>query len=220
MKKSFVIIVFSLLMMILFAGIAQATSVTYAAELHTSKLNPVTNVLILEQDQSGTVHGTVYGANVPGNGQAVISHNPAFIPVRSLIIGITAGLDPSGADKTEIIMFLNKTFAASNKGVKWSIVFPGSSHSGTIDSLIAATAGNATQLTWFTNTFFTGIAAPAVFDTGAAFTVGEFSLLDPIGGSVAEPLAIPSLNTWTIIILALFLAGLAVFRIRCAHSDV
>ena len=106
MKKSLVIIVFSLFMMILFAGLAQATSVTYAAELHTSKLNPVTNVLILEQDQSGTVHG-----------QAVISHNPAFIPVRSLIIGITAGLDPSGADKTEIIMFLNKTFAASNKGV-------------------------------------------------------------------------------------------------------
>ncbi len=184
MKKSSVIIAFLLLMMTLFAGLAQATPVTYAAELHTSKLNPVTNVLILEQDQSGTVHGTVYGANVPGNGQAVISHNPVFVPVRSLIIGITAGLDPNGADKTEIIMFLNKTFAASIKGVKWSNVFPGSSHSGTIDRLIAATEGNAAELTWFTDTFFTGIAAPAIFDTGTAFIVGEFSSFDTIGSAV------------------------------------
>lgn len=217
--KKLSIIALSLLMIMLFAGLAQAAPVTYTADIHTSKLNPVTNVLILEQDQSGTIHSTVYGVNVPGNGKAIISHDPAFIPVRSLIIGITAGLDPSGAEKTEIIMFLNKTLASSIKGVKWSNVFPGSSHSGTIASLIAGTAGNAAELAWFTDTFFAGIAAPAVFNTGSAFTVGEFSSFEPIGNSVAEPLAIPSLNTWAMIILALFLAGLAVFRIRRAHSD-
>jgi hypothetical protein len=183
MKRLLGLLVLAVLSALPFAAPVEASPVSYAGQLHTSKLLPVTNVLILEQDPSGTVHGTVYGSEVSGNGQAVINHNPPFTPVRSLIVGITDGLTPEGAEKTQIIMFLNKSFAASIAGVKWSDVFPGSSHSGAVASLIAATTGDATALAWFTDTFFKTIAAPAVFDTGAEFVIGEFSSFDVIGGA-------------------------------------
>jgi hypothetical protein len=183
MKRLLGLMAFAVLSALAFAAPAEASPVSYAAQLHTSRLLPVTNVLILEQDSSGTVHGTVYGLDVSGDGQAVINHNPPFTPVRSLIIGITDGLTPEGAEKTQIIMFLNKSFAASIAGVKWSDVFPGSSHSGAIASLIAATTGDAAALAWFTDTFFKTIAAPAVFDTGAEYVIGEFSAFDVIGGA-------------------------------------
>ena len=183
MKNTFSLRVVVFLTICITAYGVEASPVSYAAELFTTKLNPVTNVLILEQDGSGTVHGTLYGSDVSGNGMAVINHNPPFTPVRSLIIGLTEGQDPDGNDKVQIIMFLNQTFADSIRGLKWSSVFPGTRHSVTITSLLAATAGDADEVAWFTDTFFTGPGASAVFDTGTAFAVGEFSSFDVIGNA-------------------------------------
>ncbi len=167
-----------------FALTAQAAPVSYAAQLKTSRLNPVTDILILEADAEGTVHGTVYPDDLPGDGYSVILHDPAYQPVRSLIIGLTNGEDADGNDKIQLVMFLADEFAAANQSVNYSTAFPGAKHSLTIDSLLAAVAGDAAQMAWFTDTFFTGPAAAAVFDTHGSFTVAEFTALDTIGGAI------------------------------------
>jgi hypothetical protein len=167
-----------------FAPAIQADPVSYAAKLETSRLNPVTDVLILEADAEGTVHGTVYPEDLPGNGYAVIRHDPPFTPVRSLVIGLTEGEDAEGNDKTQLVMFLADDFAVDNQEVPFSDAFPGARHSLTIDSLQAAVAGDAAEMAWFTETFFSGPAAAAVFDTGGSFTVAEFTVLGTIGGAV------------------------------------
>jgi len=176
---------FIIILIAFFIATAEASPVSYAAELSTTKGNPVTNVLILEEDQVGAVHGTVYGSEVPGNGQVVISHNPPFTPVRSLIIGLSDGQDAEGNDKVQIIMFLDPAFADSIHGVKWSEVFPPTHHSTATASLISATAGDPSELAWFTDYFFSGPAAPAVFDTGSPFVIGEFTGFDQIGSASA-----------------------------------
>lgn len=197
---------------LLVAAPALAGPVSYVAELNTSARNPVTNVLLLEEDGSGTVHGTVYGSELAGSGRVVISHNPVFTPRRTLIIGLTDGFSPEGSPKTQIILFVNTPFAAANNGVKWSLALPGSSHSGTIASLIAATGGGATELGWFTGDFFKQIAAPAVFATGTDFVVGEFTNFTPIGRAATIP--VPGLDAGAMAALMLLLAGLAAFRLR------
>lgn len=83
--------VIALCFTVFFALTAQAAPVSYAAKLQTSRLNPVTDILILEADAEGTVHGTPYPLDLPGDGYAVIVHEPAYQPVRSLIIGLTNG---------------------------------------------------------------------------------------------------------------------------------
>jgi len=202
---------------LLIAVPALASPVSYVAELSTSSHNPVTNVLILEQDGAGAVHAAIYGSELTGNGRVTISHDPAYTPQRSLIIGLTDGLTPEGERKTQIIVFMNPTFAASIDGVKWSDALPGSSHSATIASLIAATAGDANQLAWFTGPFFTQIAASAVFTTGGNFAVGEFSIFNPAGNR-APPLPIPALDARAMLALVLLVAMVAAFRIRRSRA--
>jgi hypothetical protein len=100
---------------LLIASSALASPVSYVAELRTSSQNPVTNVLILEKDQSGTVHGTVYGSQLP----EAASSRSATIPLYSEANADhrpDRGLTPEGAQKTQIIMFLNKPFADSIHG--------------------------------------------------------------------------------------------------------
>jgi hypothetical protein len=167
-----------------FALSAQAAPVSYAAQLKTSRLNPVTDILILEEDAEGTVHGTVYPDDLPGDGFGVILHDPAYQPVRSLIIGLTNGEDEEGNDKIQLVMFLADEFAVANQSVNYSTAFPGAKHSLTIESLLAAVAGDAAEMAWFTETFFKGPAAAAVFDTHGSFTVAEFTALDTIGGAI------------------------------------
>ncbi|HET6564979.1 MAG TPA: IPTL-CTERM sorting domain-containing protein [Xanthomonadales bacterium] len=168
----------------LFSLAAQAAPVSYAAQLKTSRLNPVTDILILEADAEGTVHGTLYPDDLPGDGYAVILHDPDYEPVRSLVIGLTDGEDELGNDKIQLVMFLADDFAVANQSVNYSEAFPGARHSLTIESLLAAGAGDANALAWFTDTFFKGPAAAAVFDTHGSFTVAEFTALDTIGGAV------------------------------------
>ena len=160
---------------------AQAVMVTYTANLSTSKGNPVTDLLILESDGVHPVQASVYPAGVPGRGTAVIRHDAPYQPSRSLIVGLTDGLDENGADKVQIVMFLDPAFAAAHAGIPFSSVFPGAKHSDTIARLTAAVAGDATQLAWFTDTFFPGPAAGAAFDTTGAFAVAEFTSLKTIG---------------------------------------
>jgi hypothetical protein len=168
------------------AGLARAEMVTYLANLNTSKGNPVTDILILETDGTHPVHASVYPFDLPGNGTVFIRHDAPFAPTRSLLIGLTEGMDDDGSDKTQLVMFLDDNFAAANAGVLFSSVFPGARHSETIAKLLAAVAGDATQQAWFTDIFFHGPAAGAAFATGGSFTIAEFTGLDTIGASAAS----------------------------------
>lgn len=167
--------------MLLAAAPAGAVTVSYTATLSTSKGNPVTNLLILESDGVHPVQATVYPADVPGRGTAVISHDAPYQPSTSLLIGLTEGVDVDGTDKTELVMFLDRDFAAAHAGIPFSSVFPGTRHSETITRLLAADSGDAAELAWFTDTFFPGPAAGAVFASNGPFTVAEFTSLKTIG---------------------------------------
>ncbi len=162
----------------------RAAPVSYVANIETAVGNPITDLLILEEDSAGLVHSAVFGSSLPGYGTSVIGHTPSYEPVNSLIIGLTEGVDAAGAPKTQIVAFLDDAFAAANLGKKWSQVFVGTRHSVTITNLQAAVTGDATQQAWFTETFYPGPAAGATFATGGSFTVAEFTNLD-IGGSSA-----------------------------------
>ena len=163
------------------AAPAHAVMVSYTATLSTSKGNPVTHLLILESDGVHPVQATVYPSDVPGNGTTLISHDASYQPTRSLLIGLTEGVDVDGSDKTQIVMFLDPAFAAANAGVPFSSVFPGTRHSDTIARLLAAESGDPAQLAWFTDTFFPGPAAAAAFASDGAFAVAEFTSLKTIG---------------------------------------
>jgi hypothetical protein len=171
----------SIAALLLFAAPARSVMVSYSANLSTSKGNPVTHLLILETDGVNPVQAAVYPSDVPGRGLAVISHDAPFLPTKSLLIGLTEGMDVDGSDKTQIVMFLDPAFAAANAGSPFSTVFPGARHNDTITRLMAAVAGDAAQLEWFTDTFFPGPAAGAAFDSDGAFAVGEFTSLKMIG---------------------------------------
>lgn len=163
---------------------ALAGMVTYPLNLSTSLGNPVTDILILESD--GTqVHADVYPSDLPGAGPSVINHAVPFTPVQTLVIGLTAGTDGMGNDKTQLVMLLDNNFAAAHAGIPFSSVFPGARHNETIANLEAAVVGDAAKLAWFTDTFFSGPAAGAAFTTGGAFTVAEFTVLTVIGASAA-----------------------------------
>jgi hypothetical protein len=159
---------------------AGAVMVSYPANLSTSKGNPVTHVLILESDGVQPVQATVH-PDIPGRGTTIVSHDAPFVPTRSLVIGLTEGTDIDGADKTQLVMFLDPAFAAANVDVPFSSVFPGARHSETITRLLAAWSGDAAELAWFTDTFFSGPAAGAAFATGGPFVVAEFTNLTMIG---------------------------------------
>ncbi len=180
MKVCIGIRVISATALVVLASLARGETVSYTAHLSTSKGNPVTNILILETD-GAEVHATVYPSALPGKGTSVVSHDVSFTPIKSLVIGSTEGRDTDGSDKTQLVMFLDNDFAAANVGVPFSSAFPGARHSVTLSNLQAAVAGDATQLAWFTDTFFPGPAAGAAFDTRGSFTVAEFTSLKTIG---------------------------------------
>jgi len=100
----------------------------------------------------------------------------------------------------QLVMFVDDAFAAGNQGVLYSEAFPGAKHSLTIASLEAAVGGNAAELAWFTDTFFNGPAAAAVFDTHGSFSVAEFTALDTIGGAV-------TVGDWTLKVPFVFIPG-------------
>ena len=116
------------------AARAQGATVSYPVNLHTSKGNPVYDLLILEEDAAGQVHASVYPEELPGTGLAAVIHDVPFAPVKTLVIGLTEGKDVDGSDKTQIVMFLDSDFAAAHAGIPYSSIFPGARHSETIVS--------------------------------------------------------------------------------------
>jgi hypothetical protein len=171
----------SLIALAAVAGPAHAVTVSYTANLQTSKGNPVTDLLILESDGVHPVTASVHPSDIPGNGTVVISHDAPFQPAKSLLIGLTEGRDVDGSDKTQLVMLIDPAFAAANTGVPFSSVFPGARHNETITRLRAAVSGDAAELAWFTDTFFSGPAAGAPFDSRGAFVIAEFTVLKTIG---------------------------------------
>ena len=150
------------------AGTAGAMSVSYTASMNTSAGMPVTDILILETD--GTQTSIDLAFTLPGTGLSTLTHEEGFQPTRSLVVGVT-----EGPEKAQIVMFLDSEFAIANAASKFSVAFPNTRHSELIARLTAAQAGDADEITWFTDTFFPGDGAAAAFDTGGSFSVGEFS---------------------------------------------
>jgi hypothetical protein len=184
---------------------AAAAAIEYPASLQTSVGNPITDILILESDGT-TVHASLYPTSIPGRGNVAIRHDPGFVPVRTLIVGLTEGKDESGNDKTQIVMFLDETFSNSIRGVKYSSAFPGARHSVTIANLRAAVAGDDSALAWFTDTFFSGPAAAASFPSFGTFAVSEFTDSTPIGRRRGTPA--PALHPLALGSVALLLFAL------------
>ncbi len=205
LRTGLVAIVGSLVM----AQWAAAAPITYRSHVATSRGNPITDLLILESDGL-TVHATIYPEEAPGNGALVLQHDPGFDPVRTLVIGITEGVDAEGSAKTQIIMFLDAAFTTANHGAPYSAAFPGARHSETITRLQAAVAGDATELAWFTDVFFTGPAAGASFASRGRFRVAEFTVLDPIDGASATA---PLIDPRALAVLASLLLGFGVRRL-------
>ena len=114
----------SLAALIVVAAPARAVTVSYTENLSTSKGNPVTHLLILETDGVHPVQASIYPSNLPGHATVVITHDAPFQPVKSLLIGVTEGMDVDGSDKTQLVMLLDPSFAAAHEGSPFSEVFP------------------------------------------------------------------------------------------------
>lgn len=170
---------------LLVAGSVDAVPVSYTANINTMAGNPVTNIMILESD--GTQTFLDYTFSLPGRGLSVLTHDSPFVPTKSLVVGLTEGIDD-----TEIVMLLNSGFAQANAGQKFSVAFPNTRHSELITRLTAAEAGDTGQLDWFRDTFFPGDGAAAAFDTGGPFSVAEFTALAIIGVSATSGNWIPT----------------------------
>lgn len=173
------------------ASPALAETTSYVALVDTALDNPVTHLLILEEDAAGEVHLAVHGSDIPSGTTTAIVHDPGFAPVRSLLLGLTEGQDDEGAPKTQLIAFLDRDFSAANLNRKWSEIFVGSRHSVTISHIIAAAGGDAAAQAHLTDEFYPGPAAGAAFATGGPFAIGEFTVQVIGGGSAIN-------GNWTI----------------------
>ena len=187
--KALSVFLLSALVIVLFPAPGWAETVSYTASLDTSVGNPVTNIMTWETNGTSTYIDYVF--ELPGVGTSVLSHDVPFTPTQSLVVGQTVGVDADGNDKEQIVMFLDDDFAVANVGQKFSVAFPNTRHSVLLSNLQAAVGGDATQLTWFENTFFPGDGAAAAFDTGGSFTVAEFTNLRVIGGTATH-------GNWTV----------------------
>jgi MYXO-CTERM domain-containing protein len=163
---------------------AHAVPISYTANLNTSFGKPVTDIFIWETN--GVQTSLDYAYTLLGRGTSVLSHDVPFVPTQSLITGLTVGQDADGNDKTQIVMFMNDSFASANAGQKFSAAFPNSRHSVLVAQMEATIGGDPDALAYLNDNFFPGDGAAAAFDTSGPFTVGEFTTLTTIGQSATE----------------------------------
>ena len=161
------------------------TSYSFNLDPGTSNGQDITNIMIFEADAGGQLFmdygGTPSGFTTSGSGLLELSHTSAFAPTTSLIIGLTQGVD-----KTQVVMFVNDSFAASATGFPFSESFSTTRHNELINHLLLAESGDQSELDWFANIFFPTDGTAAAFATGGSFTAMEFSNGDPIGNGVPE----------------------------------
>lgn len=165
---------------------AAAVQVDYTLNfgLGTLNGNPLTSIAILESGPGGQV-SVDFPFTVPGSGIQTLSHNVAFQPTTSLIVGLDLPSTTGGDIKTHVLFFANQNFVNGASGALFSVAFPNTRHNAFITHLLAAEAGDATELAWLTSFFLTGDGAAAAFATGTQPAGIEFTVGVPL---VPEPL--------------------------------
>ena len=156
------------------AANAAATSITYSINMWGSiNGSPITNIVILERNgaQLSVDTSASFVLNVPGT--ATLTHDVAFTPTETLILGLDV---PSGPDGTTHVMFIaDPTWAWSHVNMRFRDVF----NIGYVDfrsAVLDASNGNLSQQAFLLNFFANGTGAPAAFDSDGASQPIEFSV--------------------------------------------
>jgi len=159
------------------------TTTTYSLNLNpgTSNGQNVTNIMIFESSAGGSQTSIDYGGapnaySIAGSGLSFLTHQSAFTPAMSLIVGLTQAVD-----KVSLVIFMNETFAASAAGQNFSSVFTTTRHNEMITRMLAAQNGSAAEMDWFRNVFFPTDGMAAAFATGGSATAMQFTVGIPIG---------------------------------------
>jgi len=160
------------------AGASITAAYTLDLSAGTLNGNALTSVMILESG-SGMVN-LDFPYVVPGSGVSVLSHEVAFVPTMSLIVGLDLPSTTGGDNKTHVIFFTNSIFANDALGRKFSEVFPNTHHDDFISRMLLAEGGDATQIAWLTDFFLSGDGVNAAFVTstqpvGIEYTYAVFT---------------------------------------------
>lgn len=99
--------------------------VTYGIDMSpgTSNFSDITSVFILETD--GTHYVLDRGSPISGSGITTLSHVTAFAPTSAIVAGIGYGTPGVGDGVDHIYMLVDRAFADSIVGTRWSAIFPG-----------------------------------------------------------------------------------------------
>jgi hypothetical protein len=168
------------------ASNAAATSISYTVNVGAGTLNGsnVTSVAILEAG-GGQTSLSFLGSTLNAIGATTITHDVAFAPTSTLIVGLDLANDVG--EINHIVMFVNDEWAHNSEGIKFSVVFPHTRHSEFITKLLAAEANDPVQQAWLRDVFFGGDGAAAAFASDGASMGVEFTgtvLLTPEPGSI------------------------------------
>ncbi len=194
--------VLALLCTVVSVGSAGSIFVDYTLDISAGTLNgnDLTSVMILESG-SGMVN-LDFPYVVAGSGVSVLSHEVAFLPTMSLIVGLDLPSTTGGDNKSHVVFFTNDTFATGAFGQKFSVVFPNTHHDDFITRMLAAQSGDATQIAWLTDFFLSGDGLSAAFATSTQPVGIEFSIGAPIATPEPQTLVLAGMG-----LLAMVAAG-------------
>ena len=107
--------------------------------------------------------------SVAPGGTSTLAHNLGFFPTSALIVGLELPEPNVGDGKTHIVMMVDRGFAASSIGLRFSEAFPNSRHSLFIANFLLAVDGDAAAQQELEDFFLTGDGAVAAFTPGGSF---------------------------------------------------
>ena len=170
-------VVLTLAILLGVAANAAATTITYTLNMWgTLNGSNVTNVIILERNGAQTNLDTSASFIISASGTTTLSHDVAFTPTETLILGIDAA--PPGGH-THMAFFVDPAFGWSIQGILFSQVFPGVGYSNLRNAILNGSNGDATAQAFLVN-FFNGAGAAAAFDSNSAPLFGEFTPFTPV----------------------------------------
>jgi hypothetical protein len=175
-----------------FAPAADALSISYTVQLDTTinGANPL-GVAILEFDGSSQATFTG-GFNLYPTGVQTISHDVAFQPVKTLIIGIDYAIPGDSTTQNHPVMYADPGFVEAAFGERFSSVFPGTGYSLFRTTTAAALGGDLLAQSWLLDwAFGVGSGAGLLGGLGANAPFASNGPSLGVEFSVAVPTAVP-----------------------------